>query len=299
MKLAYKVQPTDLGGTAVPGCGTIHKTEIKDTLTKLSNDLEMPFDFNDYTTGSTGKRDYSGDIDLVVDNWWWGQGIGAFRENLEAVFGEKAVTRHGDMLHLKYEIVGYNRNYDAAKPRTGYVQIDFSFGNYQWEKFYHYSDGESAYKGAHRNLMLSAICAVSNVGIGNTDFKNPVLEIYDGFDRLTNITRWKFGQNGLYRVNRKSIKDRNGVWMRKQLDVVLAGPIMNPDTIAKELLQGDCTEKDLASVETIMAAVKRNFGMTDQEKIWKRTAANYSDWNQGNLFDYPLEISRYFLSKDK
>jgi hypothetical protein len=48
-----------------------------------------------------------------------------------------------------------------------------------------------------------------------------------------------------------------------------------------------------------MAAVKRNYGMTDCERIWKRSAANFHDWKDGRNFLYPEEISKYFPTDDK
>lgn len=288
MKLRYIKTPTDLGGTAVPGCGTIHRSEIKKTLDKLSDDLEMPFDFNDYIMGSTGKREYSGDIDLVVDQVWWDHGIPLFRQNLEQVFGRENVARNGDMLHLKYPIVGY---FGYGPDRTGFVQIDFNFGNYEWEKFYHYSDENSGYKGAHRNLMIAAICSSVNIYPG-IDPSDTCPCIWEG-DRPANIIRWKFGPNGLIRVNRKSVKDKHGHWKKKQEDTVIEGPYTKDYDIVGALLPLTASPFALNSMESIMDAVKENFGMVDQERIWKRTAENFSDWNQGKLFEYPEEISRY------
>lgn len=292
MKLKYISIPIDLGGTAVSGCGTIHKTEIKETLTKLSNDLGMSFDFNSYTLGSTGKRDYSGDIDLVVDDARCDYGIPAFRQNLEEAFGKENVARNGNMLHLKYPIVMYKEVLQEAQPRTGFVQIDFNFGDPDWEKFYHYCDAGSGYKGAHRNLMIAAICS-------STQLEN--LEPYkvDGYNRPINSIRWKWGQNGLIRVQRKSVKDRDGVWKRKQEDEVLTLPYRDPDDIADILFPEDGKIEDMYSMESLMEAVKRNYGMTDQERVWKRAAGNFYDWPQGKLFEYPPEIAAYLPSNDK
>jgi hypothetical protein len=287
MKLRYLEIPPSEGGTAVAGCGTIHRSEVEATLTKLSDDLEMPFDFNDYVLGSTGKSEYSGDIDLVVDSKYWDQtGIGSFRQNLEEAFGKEVVARNGAMLHLKYPIVGYNSSFDERKPRTGFVQIDFNFGDVEWERFYHYSPGEeSEYKGAHRNLMLAAITTVVDVIRNDT---------VDGYGRPTLMYRWKFGSNGLIRVQRASVKEKHTfVWKKKQDDTLIYGPHTDPAEIARYLLPVDGTPADFFSMETLMAAVKRNFGMVDQERIWRRTASNFMDWRDGKYFEYPEEITRY------
>jgi hypothetical protein len=292
MKLKYKTPPESEGGAAVPGCGTIHISEIKATLTKLSNDLEFPFDLNDYTTGSTGKSEYSGDIDVVLDDKWWGHGPVALRQNLVELYGVENTARNGSIVHLKYPIVGYNAALDERKPRTGFVQVDFNFGNYEWEKFYHHSPGdESEYKGAHRNLMLAAICAaVNTIQSREVDTLNrPVWQV-----------RYKFGENGLMKIRRTSQKDiRSGQWMKKQNDEVMEGPFTTPEDVVRRLLPCNGTPADLFSLETIMAAVKRNYGMTDCERIWKRSASNFYDWKDGRNFLYPEEISKYFPSDDK
>jgi len=293
MKLKYKTPPESEGGAAVPGCGTIHISEIKATLTKLSDDLEFPFDLNEYTTGSTGKRDFSGDIDLVIDDKWWGHGVTAFRENLEKVFSKENVARNGDMLHLKYPIVSYKEELQEAQPRTGFVQIDFNFGNPDWEKFYHHSPGaDSEYKGAHRNLAIAAISAV--VGVLEAPER-------DSQNRPIQLVRWIFGSAGFKMVMRRSLQDpRSGDWLKKQQDAVLAGPHYDPDTIAELLFRDErATSADLFSLETLLAAVDKYLGLVEKERVYKRIASNFYDWKDGRNFLYPDEISKYFPTDDK
>lgn len=293
MKLNYIVPSNDLGGTAVPGCGTIHQSEIPATLTQLSDALELPVDLNNFIIGSTGKREYSGDIDLVIDNRFWSDGILSFRKILEEIFPKTDIARNGAMLHLKYPIVGYDANNNIALPRTGFVQIDFNFGNYEWEKFYHFSDENSAYKGAHRNLIISAICGVNVHYLDDTS-----QSVWK--DNPASITRWKWGQNGFIQVIRHSVKDKHGHWKHKQEDVVIAGPTVDPIVIADTLFPETGYKFGiLDSLESIMEAVKDNYGMVDCERIWKQTAQNFKDWNQGKLFKYPSEISKYFITDDK
>lgn len=279
-----------MGGTAVSGCGTIHQTEIKDTLAELTEDLELPFDLNNYTLGSTGKREYSGDIDLVIDNKLWTGGVTEFRQKLEEIFGKENVARNGDMLHLKYPIVMYKEDLQEAKPRTGFVQIDFMFGNALWKQFYHYSDENSEYKGAHRNLMLAAVCSELNT--------HPSPAIREGGE-FAAIIRWKWGANGFIQVDRHSVKDKHGHWKRKQEDTDLAGPFTNPYTIVNILFPASRSTNVLNSMETIMAAVKENYGMVDCERVWRRSASNFYDWPQGRLFEYPPEIAAYLPPNDK
>lgn len=292
MELKYKVPPENEAGTAVQGCGVIHIHEIQPTLTKLSNDLEFPFDLNDYTLGSTGKKEYSGDIDLVLDNKWWVYGSKALKEDLDGIFGKENVKIQGSMVHLKYPIVNYNEKQDKRKPRTGFVQIDFNFGDTEWEKFYHYSPGsESAYKGAHRNLALAAI----TFAVNKTDADEK-----DSYDRPVWEIRWKWSPKGFVKVRRVSLKDsRTGNWMKKREDVVIEGPHFSPEQIARILFPKDGVISDLNSLETIISAVKRNYSLDEQELIWQRMASNFRDWRDGKDFVYPSEIDRYFSINDK
>ena len=285
MKLNYITPPENAGGTAVPGCGTIHKSEIHATLTRLSGELEFPFDLNDYIIASTGKREYSGDIDIVLDTAWYNSGAKAFRVDLAKQFGPENVARNADMVHLKYPIVGFDVSLQGYLPRTGFVQVDFNFGDPDWERFYHFSPGnESAYKGAHRNLAIAAICGAITEPSGE----------FDSFDRPVSLIRWKWNPKGFVKINRHSIQDSEGNWYRKQVDEVLMGPFFDGPTIASILFPIDGQKEDLDSLETIMNAVKRNYSIENQWRIWKRMASNLSDWKDGKNFIYPPEITRVY-----
>lgn len=294
MKLKYKSEPSDNGGSAVLGCGTIHKSEIKATLDKLSTTFPCEVfgvNLNDFVLGSTGKREYSGDIDLVLDSQWCKMTPADFMAFLRLHYPQDAVAKNGAMVHLRFPIVGFDPSKDEVKPRTGFVQIDFNFGDAAWEKVYHFSPGDaSAYKGAHRNLAIAAITTV--VDIKKSD------EV-DTFNRPVVLTRWKWSPHGFVRVIRVSKRDKySNMWMKKQEDTVVKGPIFDADQIAKILFE-DGTAKDIESLETIIAAVKRNFGMVDQERIWQRMAGNFRDWKDGRNFEYPSEIAAYFQPDDK
>lgn len=292
MKLKYRTPQDNEAGAAVTGCGTIHISEIQATLKKLTEDLGFPFDLNNYTLGSTGKREYSGDIDLVIDDQWWLDGHLALKQKLDSLFGTECVKRNGGMVHLKYPIVGFDKTKNGSIPRTGFVQIDFNLGDVEWEKFYHYSPGEnSCYKGAHRNLAIAAITyAVRRVNS---------VEI-DSYGRPLKQIRWKWGPKGLIYVMKMSKIDvRSGIWMRKQGEQILKGPYRDPRDIARFIFPIDGVEGDLSSLESIMGAVKRNYSQDEQELIWKRMAENFNDWKDGKSFIYPVEIGKYFPANDK
>jgi hypothetical protein len=49
----------------------------------------------------------------------------------------------------------------------------------------------------------------------------------------------------------------------------------------------------------MLVAIDRYCGLVEKERIYKRMAHNFEDWNYGKYFDYPVEISRYFHADDK
>lgn len=291
MELKYKTKSENEGGSAVPGCGTIHISEIKETLSILGDELHFPFDLNDYVLGSTGKREYSGDIDVVLDTKWWPHGSKALKDDLDKLYGQDNVKRYGTFVHLKYPIKNYDNTKQERLPRTGYVQVDFNFGDTSWEKFYHFSAGsESAYKGAHRNLAIAAITAVTNTKNSpeKDSYKRPITQI-----------RWKWSPKGFMRVQKTSEYDfEHSCWRKKQNEEILDGPYLDSVIIAKILFK-DGTPNDLNSLETIIDAVKRNYTTEEQICIWVRMARNFAGWSQGKDFIYPPEIEPYFTVNDK
>ena len=291
MELNYRTQPDNLGGAAVSNAGTIHIDEIKPTLDKLTFDLGLDKNLNDFVVGSTGKRDYSGDIDIVIDRQHYDLTPEQLLEKLSVLYGNDVVKR-GAAIHLKFPISDYNPDNKARLPRTGFVQIDFMFGNYEWDSFFYYNHGrESAYKSGHRNIAISSILSV--VDTVESDEK-------DSYDRPVIKYRWKWSVKGFARIKRISRTDvRTGTWNKIQVDEIIDGPYFDKDFIAKTIFKKDGNPCDLSSLETIIEAVKRNFDAADQTKIWQKIAKNFSDWPGGNEFIYPAEISKHFAQDDK
>lgn len=292
MRLKYLVPPLHEGGNAIAGCGTIHQSEIKPTLTDLSTKLCLAHNLNDFIIGSTGKRAYSGDIDIVIDKSVWDDTPGSFRNILNQLVGDQNTARHGNMVHLKFPITTYSDQLSCGYPRTGFVQIDFNFGDANWERFYHFSPGEdSEYKGAHRNLAIAAIAHVVAV---------PIDSKIDALGRPASITKWKFGANGFIHVLRVSVIDDFGHTVQKQQDINTGRILTDPTLIARELFADNkASASDLFSLETIMSAIKQYCGLVEQERIWCRMAENFHNWKLGRNFVYPPEINKYWPPDDK
>jgi hypothetical protein len=286
MKLNYITPPTHAGGAAVPGVGTIYINEITATLNALSDDMELPFDLNNFRIGSTGKRLYSGDLDIVLDRQWYSGSSRDVYSDLLDQFGPPAVRKTGAMVHLAYPISNYDKTKNEVGPRTGYVQVDFYLGDYEWEYFYHYSCSNSAYKGAHRNLAIAAVAGTKDCNVINPEL--------DQLGRHLKEIRYKWGQNGLLRVERTLVENtvRQGHYNKAPQDLILGGPWKNPGEIVLRLFSNG-TPEDLNSLETIISAVKRDFDLHEQEVIFKRIAKNFSEWPDGKNFYYPSEIEPF------
>src|ERR1700679_3563342 len=111
MELKYIKPPAKAGGSAIPDCGTIHLTELCPTLNKLTKELCFPVNLNNYLLGSTGKREYSGDIDLVLDTKYYSGNSKVFHQTLIDLYGNDNTARNGTMAHLRYKIQNYNKSH--------------------------------------------------------------------------------------------------------------------------------------------------------------------------------------------
>lgn len=118
--------------------------------------------------GSAGKNSTSGDIDLNLEITRYDQAVVA--DQLKTILGEDFVKpRPGNnQIFTAVPIQG-----NAAK--YGYVQVDFMFGDFEWQKFSYFSPGvydkdnprqsyttsgpRSYYKGLYRTELLKALTA--------------------------------------------------------------------------------------------------------------------------------------------
>ena len=275
-----------MSGNAIPGCGAIHKTEINPTLTKLSDDFEFPFDLNNYTIGSTGKIEYSGDIDLVIDSKWYDGIAKDLANDAIKIIGESNIAMNGALLHIKYPIVNYDALKNKRQPRTGFVQIDFNFGDYdKLSIFYHSAGDNSKFKGLHRNIALSSIAGVvENIrSQQTTDSGEPVEQI-----------RWKWSPKGLMRVRRFFNINSSGNFNKNSTDQELGIVISEVHSMAKKLLHG--SPEDMDSLETIYDALINNFRKETSELIFERIAKNFVEKSVINGYEFPPEIAKYIVN---
>jgi hypothetical protein len=253
---------------SMPGVGPIHIDEIKPTLAKLEKSLGM--DLQGWTLGSVGKKEFSGDIDIAVQI----NTPEEFKELEKKVAASPLVIDQepkGGLLLTTTMIVGYDPKKQSDDPshgpRTGKVQIDFMpGGNPQWLRTYYHSPSreESKYKGVFRNILISTIAAM--YGRESSEEK-----IDDG--RPMSVKRWKWGNNGLLRVERTPKPKASGEgYTKANIDKVIGEPITDGNEVAQALGLDDV--KDLNSYESLKLAIEKNYPEELAQKILDSFAQN-------------------------
>jgi hypothetical protein len=249
-------------GGSMPGVGPIHIDEIEPTLDALEKVLGI--DLKDNVLGSVGKKEFSGDIDVALQIG--PEEIPEFMKKLERT-PEVMDMAKSSVIMTKVKIVDFDQSKQAARPRTGYVQVDFMPGDPGWMKTYYHSpsDKESKYKGVFRNIMIATIAAVYQ----RNDSEE---KIDDG--RPVESERWLWSPaDGLVRVKRTPVpKAKGDGYTKKNKNEMIKQPIKTAPEIATALgLDGP---EDLNSFESLLAAVEKNYPPELVEKIKQSFADN-------------------------
>jgi len=277
-----------MGGNAFPDTGTIHISEIQPTLEYIGSKINVKT-VAQRTLGSTGKKEYSGDIDLAMDSRS-SEEMSEFFKRMKMVFGENNVRKQGALIMTRVPIQEYHEHKNSRQPRTGTVQVDYMFGDTEWFKLYYHSpaDGESKLKGTHRNIALSTLA-------GFTD--REASDLVDDYERPVESIRYKWSPTvGLVKVRRTSRKnEKTGKWIKKQDEELLSDSITDANEIVAVLFGEHGTVETLNSAELIIEAIKKVHDNDTQAKIFERMAANFTTHHDiGKIeWDYPEEIAQY------
>jgi hypothetical protein len=280
-----------MGGNAFKDVGTIHIDEILPTLDYIGKKTNIS-NIHTSVLGSVGKKEYSGDIDVALEKNAIEQK--EFITLLKKVLGQHNVKRLGKLVTTRIPIQKYSSDHNSRQPRTGFVQVDFIFGNVEWLKLFYHSpcSTESNLKGTHRNLAISAVA-------GFVDREED--EELDVYERPVKLVRWKWSPNdGLVKVLRTSQKNvRTGEWIKKQHDNVLTDPEYCADKVANIIFKGKADASALNSAESVINAVKLAYDADTQAKIFDRIAFNFKTHKveQNKQYVYPPEIMQ-FMEED-
>jgi len=197
------------GGAAIKTARRIREDEFPKTLESIKQILFPllsidPTKINDeyIIIGSIGKKknpdDTSGDLDLGYDSSWFAREHGITVKEVSSFTYNIITEKLGDALGYQPEInfmkglnivsVGWPIEGDVNK---GIVQLDLiPISSMEWAEFIYYSPnykiGESKYKSAHRNWLLSAILSARKEVLDTDeageimDYNSPVLILSDG-----------------------------------------------------------------------------------------------------------------------
>lgn len=145
-------------GHAIVG-GRISRTEIQAVLPVIERilmraqvpqfaDADRPV--SECLLGSSGSdREMCGDIDIAVP--YEALTCGTAISKQEDVL---SCSQHGNVISIVVAIP--NGEVSESHLRNGMVQVDLIGGDFAWLKQFYHSDSKSAFKGAHRNLLISA-----------------------------------------------------------------------------------------------------------------------------------------------
>lgn len=111
-------------------------------------------ELTDHMLGTTGKKEFSGDLDIAIDANEVNKNEFAARlgDYISKQGGDPKdwIKKSGISVHFKTPIKGDEKN--------GYVQADFMFGERDWMKWSMTGGREgSELKGSHRHMILSSI----------------------------------------------------------------------------------------------------------------------------------------------
>lgn len=297
------------GGNAVSNVQKIAQNNVQPTLDKFYQVLlgiypDLKWDDTIFKLGSTGKKDFSGDLDIGIDFNAIKQNennevldqvkrlfLYLYKANISEEIKINDITN--DMIHLSYP--QYNEEGQQIKKN---VQIDILLTpNKEFCLFYMYSPSQTqtAYKGAHRNELFRAI-------IKATTYK-PLKSIKkDGQDTVVQWQQQDLTSKGLY-WQKKTLVDQNGTWLKyKDTDQdliqsyakVLEEKLITGDP--KEvinLLVGDYQFEQINSFEKLLTVIQddQNFKYTQiKDRILSYAAQSI---RQNTRLAFPDELNSY------
>lgn len=256
-----------MGGNIFKQAQKIHINDTNLVINDLSKFTEI--DLYTRTLGSFGKKEYSGDADFGITN----EEYLKLKEKIIKTYSESNRKIQKNLISINYFV----------KNTGNYLQVDFIVGDINWLPIFYWSKGDdNGLKGIHRNLLLTAICSYKDRRESNRK---------DGFDRPCVIYRWKFAQDGFYYVKRESIyNEKHNIWIKKQQDTMISEKYTTREDIIKYLFNNNEKNVIIDSVYTLIEAIKRNFSIEEQEKIFSAAKFNYKDKKIFDNYNIPDEI---------
>ena len=167
----------------------INQADVPATIAYIENILGIEFPPERWL-GSTGRKPTSGDLDLAVD-------LNEIDKDQLAGALQKIVTSQNldprEWVVKKGEV--HFRTPIAGDPNKGYVQTDFMFfPDLDWGTFYYGGADGSAYKGMHRNVLMSSMAKALGFKVGaNGMFSRSTEELVKGGLDASQVARVLLG----------------------------------------------------------------------------------------------------------
>ena len=249
--------------------GPIHLNDVQSTLGEISKITNIEIEtLNKNLLGSVGKQEISGDIDIALDEKK--VQFDDFFQYLNSHYSFVKKNTGLKHIHILVPIIG---NYSKhIKGYTGYVQVDFFFGNVKWMKFSYFSAGDkSKYKGKYRTALLMSIVAARTEYeyIYNNNLVAKVGEIFDlnqgimtQFRMAVERKDGKGYTKNLNKVSKNTFQKTYGVFNVKEIR------ILNPNKAAKFISEDSLEPVDLNTFEEVKDYVSQ-INKNEQQLIRK------------------------------
>ena len=297
------------GGNAVSNVQKIAQNNVQPTLDKFYEVLKglyknLQWGDTIFKLGSTGKKDFSGDLDIGIDfEAIKREDEETVLERLENLFiylykaeispEIKINNISNDMIHLSFP--QYNEDGQQLEKN---VQIDILLTpNKKFTLFYMYSpaQNETAYKGAHRNQLFRAIT--------KTISYKPLKQIQKDGQKV--VVQWEqqdMTSKGLY-WQKKTLIDQNGKWLKyKDTDEDLIesyAKVLEQKLVSGDpkkvinMLVGDYQFEQINSFEKFLNVIEndQNFKYTQiKDRILSNAAQSI---RENTRLVFPDELSSY------
>lgn len=254
-----------MGGNSHEGVAPIPADRIDDTVAPLGEHLNIPFfSLKEGYLGSTGKRQVSNDIDIVLPETQFQKGEVVAR--LRQALGETSVRLlPNGIITVKVPQAG----------KKDFAQVDLMIGDPAWSKFAFHSpdEGESEYKGLFRSQLLRAVAKSLRQQELDLDDDSVVAEAGPSMDYL----------RGIETVHKARPMRRDGQARTKQLIRVTSQEFAklhprlkvpdlktrNPQVAADALFGKGTRLSLLRSFESVSDLISRTKNPVQKERIFR------------------------------
>ena len=251
----------------------IHTYDITDTLRVIAKIIDRPYaEVQNGIMGSGYKTESSGDIDIALDE----NKIGyeELLDYLNTTYDFVKLSYGLKMIHLLVPIEGKHSERILKDECNGWVQVDLMFGDVNWLKFSHYSEGnKSKYKGKFRTALIMSVALVKTQF---TDFdeneellaKVGLVFNNQGLATQKRLRRKKKNGDGYVKAMAR-VEDDDAEWSERYGNIVAhKADTINPDDAAELIFGKNTKAKDIRTFEQVKKLV-RNMPNKDQFLIDK------------------------------